>query len=92
MTENKYRHMLSIVVHHGLLWVAVDLLQVLWEAGCWGGDGAWWQQVPLLQQVHHSQGLWGAGLEAHGCQGRAQLGWPWATKWLREGKDNKLFS
>lgn len=78
--------MLSIVVCHGLLWVAVDLLQVLWETGCWGGHRVWWQQIPLLQQVDHSQGLWGAGLEAQGCQGLAQLGWSWATRWLREGK------
>lgn len=53
---------------HSLLWVAVDLLQVLRETRCWGRDSAWWQQIPLLQQVYHSQGLWGAGLEAHCSQ------------------------
>lgn len=81
--------MLLILVLHGLLWVAVNLLQILGQAGCRGGDWTWWQQVPLLQQVDHSQGLWGVGLEAHGRQGRAQLGWPWTTRWLRKGKNNK---
>ena len=78
--------MLSIAEYECLLWVAVDLLQVMWQAGCWGRDQTGWQQVSLLQQVHHSQGLWGAGLEAHGCQRRAQLGRPWAARWLREGE------
>lgn len=86
MKENKYRHMLLVLVHHGLLWVAVQLLQVLGQAGCWCRDRGWWQQVPLLQQVDHSQGLWGAGLEAHGRQGWAQLSRPWATMWLKGGK------
>jgi len=66
----------------GLLRVAVDLLQVLLEAGRGGRDGGRGQQVPLLQQVHHPQGLRGAGLEAQGRQGRAQ---PRAAVWLRDG-------
>lgn len=74
----------------GLLWIAVDLLQVLRETGCWSRDGGRWQQVPLLQQVDHSQGLWGAGLEAHGSQGRAQLGWPRTNRWLAEGKTSSF--
>lgn len=69
-----------------LLWVTVHLLQVLGQAGCRGRDLACWQQVSLLQQVDHSQGLWGAGLEAHGRQWWAQLGWPWTTRWLRRRK------
>lgn len=69
-------------VYYGLLWVAVDLLQVLWETWRRGRDGGRWQQVPLLQQVDHSQGLRGAGLEAHGSQGRAQLGRTRTNRWL----------
>lgn len=68
--------------YYGLLWVAVDLLQVLWETWRGGRDGGRWQQVPLLQQVDHSQGLRGAGLEAHGSQGRAQLGRTRTNRWL----------
>lgn len=69
-------------VYYSLLWVAVDLLQVLWETWRRGRDGGRWQQVPLLQQVDHSQGLRGAGLEAHGSQGRAQLGRTRTNRWL----------
>lgn len=90
MGENEYRQLLQIVGLYGLLWVAVDLLQVLREAGCRGRDRAWWQQVPLLQQVDHSQGFWGAGLEAHGRKGRTELGRPWATGWLSKGEQQAI--
>lgn len=69
-------------VRYALLWAAVDLLKVLWETWCWGRDGGRWQQVPVLQQVDHSQGLRGAGLKAHGSQGRAQLGRTRTNRWL----------
>lgn len=55
------------LVHYDSLWAAVEFLQVLGEAGSRGRDWSRWQQVPLLQEVDHSQGLWSAGLEAHGC-------------------------
>lgn len=82
------RHALSREREHdqglacALLWVAVDLLEVLWETWRRGRDGGRWQQVPLLQQVDHSQGLRCAGLEAHGSQGRAQLGRTRTSRWL----------
>lgn len=65
--------------------MAVDFLQVLREAGRGGRDRGWWQQVPFLQQVDHSQGFWGAGLETHGSQGRAELSRAQAAR-LREGR------
>lgn len=57
------------------LWVTVDFLQVLGQAGRRRGDGARGEQVPLLQQVDHPQGLWGLGLQTQTRQGGAQLGW-----------------
>ena len=57
------------------LWVAVDFLQVLGQAGRRRGDWAQREQVPLLQQVDHPQGLWGLRLQTQTRQGGAQLGW-----------------
>ena len=75
-------HMRAVCLRDSL-WVAVDLLQVLGQAGCRGHQGPWGQQVPLLQQVHHPESLGGLALQAQPSQGGAQLGSTGAGTWAR---------
>lgn len=67
------------------LWVTVDLLQVLGQAGGRSRDGGRWQKVPFLQKVDHSQGFRDAGLETHGRQRGAELGGAWTRRLRHRG-------